>query len=94
MKCCHGTHIAAGRHLSAPVDEAAVVQVQAPSVRRRVLSGTPVPAIFYAASAAKFDGGIDGAFIEINKIQFSNRRNPFIIFQFYISAYLFDMFGI
>ena len=93
MKCCHGTHIEAVRHLSVPAEDA-VVQVQAPSVRRRVASRTPVPAIFYAASAAKFDGGIDGALIEINKIPFSNRRNPFIIFQFYTSTHLFDMFGI
>lgn len=58
MKYCHSPDVAAVRDLSVPV-EGAVVQVQGPSVRRRVLSAGPVPAIFYAATAAKFDGGID-----------------------------------
>ena len=38
MKCCHGTDVVAVRDLSVPVVEVAVVQVQVPSVRRRVLS--------------------------------------------------------
>ena len=59
MKCCHGADVAAVRGLSVPVVEVAVVQVQVPSVRRRALSAGPVPTIFYAATAAKFDGGID-----------------------------------
>lgn len=59
MKCCHGTDVVAVLHLIVPAVEVAVAQVQAPSVRRRVLSAGPVPAIFNAATAAKFDGGID-----------------------------------
>lgn len=59
MKCCHGTDVDAARHLSVPVVEAASGEVQEPSVRRRVLSAGPIPAIFNAATAAKFDGGID-----------------------------------
>ena len=59
MKCCHGADVVAVRGLSAPAVEAAVVQVQAPSARRRVLSAGPIPAILNAATAAKFDGGID-----------------------------------
>ena len=59
MKCCHSPDVTAVRDLSVPAVEVAVVQGQVPSVRRRVLSAGPVPAIFYAATAAKFDGGID-----------------------------------
>ena len=59
MKCCHSADVEAARGLRVPVAEAADVQVQEASVRRRVLSAGPVPTIFYAATAAKFDGGID-----------------------------------
>ena len=38
LKCCHGTDVVAVLHLIVPVVEVAVVQVQVPSVRRRVLS--------------------------------------------------------
>ena len=58
MKCCHGADVVADRGLSAP-GEAADVQVQVPSGRRRVLSAGPIPTILNAATAAKFDGGID-----------------------------------
>ena len=59
MKCCHRSDVVAVRHLSVPVDEGAGREEQEPCVRRRVLSAGPVPAIFNAATAAKFDGGID-----------------------------------
>ena len=59
MKCCHSPDGVAARDLSVPDVEEAAVQAQVPSVRRRALSAGPVPAIFYAATAAKFDGGID-----------------------------------
>ena len=59
MKCCHSPDGVAVRDLRAPAVEAADVQAQEPSARRRALSAGPVPAIFYAATAAKFDGGID-----------------------------------
>ena len=59
MKCCHSADVEAVRGLSGPVAEGAAVQGQAPSARRRELSAGPVPTIFYAATAAKFDGGID-----------------------------------
>ena len=59
MKCCHGTAGAAVLNLTVPAVEAAVVQAQVPGIRRRALSAGPIPAIFYAATAAKFDGDID-----------------------------------
>lgn len=59
MKCCHRADVVAERHLSVPAEEGAGREVQVPCARRRALSAGPVPAIFYAATAAKFDGGID-----------------------------------
>ena len=72
MKCCHGADVAAVRGLRVPAVEGAVVQAQVPSVRRRVLSAGPIPAILNAATAAKFDGGIDLTLFEIDEIEFRN----------------------